>query len=298
VLRSGRLVTISSRLVVLGALAALGGAVVFGRQFGQEPAQLRVLRVAEGVFVLNNEIAPGNATAVVTGAGVILIDDKFAVDHDNVVATLKTVTDQPIRYVVNTHHHADHTGGNARLLQLNIPIVASQAAFRNMSGDPDGMFVDASPGFPTVTFRDRATLHLGGKVAELYYFGRGHTNGDVVVHLPAQRVLVTGDLFTFGPATPALIDYAGGGSAKEWTTTLDEALKLDFESVVPGHGVVAGRADLRAFRDGIGRLSTRVRQMVVQKKSRNEIADMLRKEFGWFPFLLDRGLDGLIGEHQ
>jgi cyclase len=283
---------------VLGALAALGGALVYGQQFGQEPAKLRVLSAAKDVFVLNNEIAPGNATAVVTDAGVILIDDKFAVDHDNILATLKTVTNQPIRYVVNTHHHVDHTGGNARLLQLNIPIIASQQALRNMSGEPDGMFVDAHPGFPTIAIRDHATIHLGRTVAELHYFGRGHTNGDLVVHLPAQRVLVTGDLFTFGPATPQLIDYAGGGSAKEWATTLDEALKLDFDAVVPGHGVVATRADLRAFRDSTVKLSTRVREMVAQKKSRDDIAAMLRTEFGWVPFLLDRGLDGLIGEHQ
>jgi cyclase len=289
---------VSSRLCVLGVLTAVGGALVAGQQFGEQPAKLRVLKAADDVFVLNNDVAPGNATAVVTEAGVILIDDKFAVDHDNIVGTLKTLTDQPIRYVVNTHHHPDHAGGNARLLQLHIPVIASHQAWRNMSGQPDGKFVDARPGFPTMTFHDRATIHLGGKVAELHYFGRGHTNGDVVVHLPAHRMLVTGDLFTFGPATPALIDYAGGGSAKEWTATLDEALKLDFATVVPGHGVLATRADLRAFRDGTVRLSTRVQQMVVQKKSRDEIAQMLRTEFGWFPFLLDRGLDGLIGEHQ
>jgi cyclase len=292
------LFALSSRLAVLGALAALGGGVLYAGQFGREPATLRVLRVADDVFVLNNEIAPGNATAVVTDAGVILIDDKFAVDHDTILATLKTVTTQPIRYVVNTHHHVDHTGGNARLLALNIPIIASQQALRNMSGAPDGMFVDANPGLPTIAIREQATIRLGRTVAELHYFGRGHTNGDLVVHLPARRVLVTGDLFTFGPATPELIDYAGGGSAKEWTTTLDEALKLDFDTVVPGHGVVATRADLRAFRDSTVRLSTRVREMVAQKKSRDDIAAMLRTEFGWILFLLDRGLDGLIGEHQ
>lgn len=288
----------ASRPVVLGALVLLGGALVAARQFGQEPAKLRVLEAAPDVFVLNNDVAPGNATAIVTGAGVVLIDDKFAVDYDNVVSTLKTLTDQPIRYVVNTHHHPDHTGANAKLLRANIPIVASRQARQHMLGEPDGAFVGAEPGLPTVTFSGRAAINLGGQVIDLYQFGRGHTNGDVMVHLPARRLLVTGDLFTFGAATPELIDYAGGGSAKEWTATLDEALTLDFETVVPGHGGLATRGDLRAFRDSTLRLSGRVREMVRAKKSRDEIADMLRKEFGWFPFLLDRGLDGLIGEHQ
>ena len=293
-----RFASLPVRLVVSSSLTALAAAVSVGAQFGQEPAKLRVLTAAANVFVLNNDVSPGNATAVVTDAGVILIDDKFAVDHETILATLKTLTAQPIRYVVNTHHHADHTGGNAKLLQLNIPIIASEQAIGHMSDRSDTRFVEATPGFPTIGVRDGATIRLGGTVVELHYFGRGHTNGDVVVHLPAQRLLVTGDLFTFGPATPQLIDYAGGGSAKEWTSTLDAALKLDFDTVVPGHGVVATRADLRAFRDGTVRLSTRVGEMVAQKKSRDEIAAMLRTEFGWIPFLLDRGLDGLIGEHQ
>jgi cyclase len=289
--------SISFRLTLLGTIAVLAAALVSAQPFGREPAKLRMLEAAPDVFVINNDVAPGNATAIVTRAGVILVDDKFAVDHENILAILKTVTAQPIRYVVNTHHHVDHTGGNARLLAMNVPIVASQQARRQMSDDSDARFVDAS-GLPTVTFRDRATIELGGTVAELHYFGRGHTSGDVMVHLPERRVLITGDLFTFGPATPELIDYAAGGSAKEWTKTLDEAMKLDFDTVVPGHGVVARRADLRAFRDSTARLSGRVRQMVVQKKSRDDIAEMLRAEFGWFPFLLERGLDGLIGEHQ
>ena len=291
---------VRSRRIVLVAilLAALGGAYLHGGQFGDQPAKLTLLKVAPDLFVINNDVAPGNSTALVTDAGVLLVDDKFAVDHDNLLAMLKTVTDQPVRYVVNTHHHADHSGGNATLLQMNIPIVSSERARQNMSSAPDGIFVGANPGFPTMTFRDRATIHLGGKVAELYYFGRGHTNGDIVVHLPTHRVLITGDLFTFGPATPQLIDYAGGGSAKEWPATLDEALKLDFETVVPGHGGITTRAELRNFRDGTVRLSQRVQQMVRQRKTRDEISRMLQQEFGWFDFLLNRGLDGLIGEHQ
>jgi len=293
-----RIDSVSIRLLVLGTVTALAGAVAYGAQFGQEPAKLRVLEAAPDVFVLNNDVAPGNATAVVTAAGVILIDDKFAIDHENILATLKTITTQPIRYVVNTHHHADHTGGNAKLLQLHVPIVASEQAVGHMADDSDSRFVEATAGVPTLAFRDRATIRLGGQVVELLQLGRGHTNGDVVAYLPARRVLVTGDLFTFGPATPQLIDYAAGGSAKEWPATLDQALKLDFDTVVPGHGGLATRTDLRAFRDGTARLSQRVRAMVVQKKTREQIAEMLRAEFGWFPFLLDRGLDGLIGEHQ
>ena len=105
-------------------------------------------------------------------------------------------------------------------------------------------------------------------------------------------------MFTFGDATPQLIDYAGGGSAKEWTPTLDSALQLDFDTVVPGHGVVTTKSEMRKFRDSTLRLRTRIHEMLVQKKSRDEIAKMLQTEFHWAQLHLDRGLDGALAELQ
>ena len=159
----------------------------------------------------------------------MLVDDKFEIDHDGIMAELKKITDKPVKYVINTHHHGDHSGGNAKMQQMNAQVVASEQARENM--------VDGNqPGLPNVVFEHHAHIYLGGKSVELYHFGRAHTNGDVVVYFPAQRALAAGDMFTYGDATPQLIDYAGGGSAKEWTTTLDSVLQLDFDTVVPGHG--------------------------------------------------------------
>jgi len=118
------------------------------------------------------------------------------------------------------------------------------------------------------------------------------------VYFPAERTLASGDIFVFGDATPQLIDYAGGGSAKEWTTTLDSALQLDFDTVVPGHGNVTTRQEMRKFRDSTLALRNRVHEMVVQKKTRGEIATMLQTDYHWIPVLLERSLDGLIGELQ
>jgi glyoxylase-like metal-dependent hydrolase (beta-lactamase superfamily II) len=236
---------------------------------------------------------------LITDDGVVLVDDKFAVDHDNIMAELKKVTGKSIRYVINTHHHADHSGGNVKMQQMNVQVVASEQARENMAAGPrDGLFIDTQPGFPNVTFQDHLYIHLGGKRVELYYFGRAHTNGDVVVYFPAARTLATGDIFTFGDATPQLIDYAGGGSAKEWTKTLDLALQLDFDTVVPGHGNITTKQEMRKFRDSTLALRNRVHEMVVQKKTRDEIARMLQSDFHWIQFLLDLSLDGLIGELQ
>jgi len=109
-------------------------------------------------------------------------------------------------------------------------------------------------------------------------------------------VLAAGDLFTVGDATPQLVDYAGGGSAKEWPTTLDGVLGLDFDQVVPGHGTVVAKAEMRKFRDIAARLRTRVHEMIVQKKSKDEISKMLASEFHYAEFHLGMSLDGLLVE--
>jgi glyoxylase-like metal-dependent hydrolase (beta-lactamase superfamily II) len=105
-------------------------------------------------------------------------------------------------------------------------------------------------------------------------------------------------MFTYGDATPELIDYSGGGSSKEWTSTLDAVLQLDFDAVVPGHGTVTTKQELRKFRDSTLKLRTRVHELIVQKKTRGDIAKMLQSEFHWAELHLMLGLDGLIAENQ
>jgi glyoxylase-like metal-dependent hydrolase (beta-lactamase superfamily II) len=252
------------RLSVAALLAAaLAGAYVHG-QLAQKPSQLDVVKITDDLFVIHNEFVPGNTTVLVTNDGVVLVDDKFEVDFDNILAQVKTLTSQPVRYVINTHHHGDHTGGNARFRAMHVPVVANEKAWQHMA--------DArQPGEPTITYEDRAFMHLGGKRIELHYFGRAHTNGDTFVYFPEHRTLTAGDAFTFGDATPQFIDYASGGSAKEWTRTLDGALQLDFDTVVPGHGTVTTKAELRRFRDSTLSVRSKVREMIVQKRTRAPI---------------------------
>jgi cyclase len=275
----------------LAVAASLCGALWMAQIYGQQAARLNLVKVKDDLYVIHNDYVPGNSTALITSDGVVLVDDKFEIDHDNIIAELKKVTDKPIKYVINTHHHADHSGGNAKLQQMNVQVVASVQARENM--------VDVNqPGLPNIVFDQHARVYLGGKSVELYHYGRAHTNGDIVVYFPADRALAAGDMFTYGDATPQLIDYAGGGSAKEWTKTLDQALQLDFEAVVPGHGDVTTKQEMRKFRDSTLRLRSRIHEMLVQKKTRDEIAKMLQTEFHWVQLHLDRGLDGAMAELQ
>jgi cyclase len=286
----------------LAVLAVLVGALLIiharGQQLGQEAANVTLVKVSEDLFVIHNEFVPGNATALITDEGVVLVDDKFAVDHNNIVSELKRVTSQPIRYVVNTHHHADHSGGNATLQQMNVQVVMSRRASDNMATAPH----DAQWSVPNVVFDGQLSMQLGGKRIELYHLGRGHTDGDVVVCFPASRTLVAGDLFVSDPGTPQFVDYAGGGSAKEWTRTLDSVLQIDFDTVVPGHGTVTTKQEMRKFRDSTVVLRSRVHELIGQKKTRDDIARMLQTEFHWTgpagQKLMVEMFDGLIGELQ
>jgi glyoxylase-like metal-dependent hydrolase (beta-lactamase superfamily II) len=212
--------------VAVGLLlcGAIGVAYVHGQQLGQVAAKQELIKIKDDLYVIHNDFVPGNATALITDEGVVLVDDKFAVDHDTILAELKEVTDKPIRYVINTHHHADHSGGNATMQQMNAQVVMSEQARQNMAAVPRD---DPQWSAPNVSFQGHLSVQLGGKRVELYHFGRAHTNGDVVVYFPAARTLAAGDIFVSDPTTPQLIDYAGGGSAKEWTTTLESALQLD-----------------------------------------------------------------------
>lgn len=280
----------SSVIRFAAGIVLAGGAWLAHTQQGAPPAsKLDLVKVKEDLYVIHNDYVPGNSTALITNDGVILVDDKFDSDYAGILAQLKKVTNKPIKYVINTHHHGDHSGSNAKMQQMDVQIVASEHARENMV---DGK----QPGLPNVVFDHRAHVYLGGKTAELYYFGRSHTNGDIVVLFPAERVLAAGDMFTFGQDVPELIDYSGGGSGKEWTSTLDAALMLPFDSVVPGHGPLATRADMVKFRASTVTLRNRVHDLVTANKSREDVAAMLRKEFHFAQLHLDRSLDGLMAE--
>ena len=276
-------------LVAVLSLAMLGAYV--RAQFGQEAAKLDLVKVKDDLFVIHNDFVPGNTTALVTNEGVVLVDDKFEIDHGNIMAQLKKVTNQPVKYVINTHFHGDHSGGNAKLQALNAQVVASEAARQKM-------VETKMPGLPNVTLENRLRLYVGGKRIEVHYLGRSHTNGDVVVLFPDHRVIAMGDMFTFGDATPQLIDYAGGGSARDWTGTLDGALKLEFDQVVPGHGLVTTKQEMRKFRDSTLTLRTKVHDMIAGKKTKAEIEKMLRTDFKFADLHIQRSLDGLMLELQ
>ena len=194
-------------------------------QFGSEPAKLSVVKLQDDLVVIHNEFVPGNTTALITNQGVILVDDKFEIDHDNIIKMLKTVTNQPVKYVINTHHHADHSGGNAKLQAEGTLAVASvNARARMIEGKQSGL--------PDITVQPRGALYLGGKTVEIYWLGRGHTDGDVVAIVDDTGVLFAGDLVEqSGP--PA---FGDDSYPLDWPEAVAEILHAEPRLIVPGHG--------------------------------------------------------------
>lgn len=138
-------------------------------------------------------------------------------------------------------------------------------------------------------------MFLGGKEVRARYFGRGHTNGDAIIYFPALGTIHTGDLMA---GTTPLIDYTGGGSVVEWIKTLDAALKLDFETVIPGHGPVTNKAGLLAYRNNIEKLRLRAASLIREGKGQDEVGKVMVAEFGWSPngMQMQWSLPGMMAE--
>jgi glyoxylase-like metal-dependent hydrolase (beta-lactamase superfamily II) len=200
------------------AIVAMVASSEVGAQFGAAPAELDLVQVTDDIYVIHNDLVPGNITVLVTDAGVLLVDTKYAIDYENVEAMLSRITDQPIRYVVNTHFHDDHSGSNQIFQAGGASVFAAEKERLQM------LDAGRSEGLPNLTIADTATIHLGDTSVELYYFGRSHTDGDIVALFPDHRVLAAGDMYANDPGTPEYIDYTGGGSAEDWPGTLTRAL--------------------------------------------------------------------------
>ena len=225
----------------------------------QQPPQesLRIKRVRGDLYLIFPLGGPderpfsraGIVAAYVTDEGVILIDDRDDRDVPKILYQLATVTDKPVRYVINTHHHSDHSGGNGRLIERAEVIAHANARARMAESNARLVTQGKKEEFalPRLTFTEEAAIVLGNKEVRLYYFGRGHTDGDIVVYFPAEKVVHMGDLFA--ASRGFLIDADAGGSGQEWGATLERALDLDFDMVIRGHVDVTTREDLVRHRD-------------------------------------------------
>ncbi len=274
-----------------GMLFALIAWIAYTQNQGQPP-KLTLNKVKDDLYEIEGD--GGNVAVYITDEGVILVDDKFEQDHDQIVSNVKSVTDKPIKYILSTHYHADHSGGNGKFLPT-AEIISTLNARKNILAHIQS---NAPPNVQParVVFTQESDVFLGGKEVRARFFGRGHTNGDAVIYFPALRTIHTGDLMAGN--TP-LIDYPGGGSLAEWTKTLDAVMKdVDFDTVIPGHGPVTTKAGLMTYRNNIEKEQARVRSLIHEGKSQEEVGKVMMAEFGWAPNSLQMqwSLPGMMQE--
>lgn len=226
-------------------------------------------RVKDGLYVIYG--SGGNVGVRVTDEGVILVDDKFPRNFARIQELVGEVTDRPVRYVLNTHHHGDHVGGNVEYIEI-AEIIAHQNARDNMVRGDQG-----AP--PRVVFNDQTAVYLGGVEVRAFHLGRGHTNGDAVIYFPDLRTVHGGDLLH---GTAPFIDYANGGTSRGWVSTLNNLLTLDFDTAIPGHGEVMSRDDVLDFRNQMESVRERMAELIREGVERDQAASRLRSpELGW-----------------
>jgi glyoxylase-like metal-dependent hydrolase (beta-lactamase superfamily II) len=225
--------------------------------------------------------AGGNSTVRVTPEGIILVDGKLPGDanYNALMALIKGVSAQPVKYLIVTHHHADHTGNNQKFLDAGVQIVAHENLNKNLVT----YVQDPKPASASITYPGAEyAVKLGGATAELHHFGRAHTSGDTVVYFPDLKTVCLSDTVTTGKTDP-LIDYAGGGSAADWTNVLAGVLKLDFDAAIPGNGDVLTKADVAAYKTKIDAMLTDARALIAKGTPQDQMLAQLKTDLGWSP---------------
>jgi glyoxylase-like metal-dependent hydrolase (beta-lactamase superfamily II) len=206
--------------------------------------QMKVTKVAGNVYML--EGAGGNIGASVGEDGIVIVDDQFAPLADKIKAALKGVTDKPVRFVINTHFHGDHTGGNA-IFQKDAPIIAQDNVRKRLEAGAADRKPAPKDALPIITFDHDVTVHLNGEDIHALHFASGHTDGDSIIFFPKSNVVHMGDDFvTYGFP---FIDLKSGGSVEGMIAAVDDVVsKLPADvKVIPGHGPISNLDDVRKF---------------------------------------------------
>jgi len=244
----------------LGLLVGVGAASILvsaaqAPQAGLSPAAVaatKIEKVKDNLFIItgsgtaNRDAFSGGNTAVfVTDAGVVIVDTKLAGWGQVILDKVRSVTDKPITTIINTHTHGDHTGSNA-FFGTTVDTIVQENTKANMAR-MDAFKGDNAKFLPKRTYKDKLSIGAGKNQIDLYYFGRGHTDGDTFVVFPALRTMHMGDLFPWKDAP--FLDRTNGGSGVDMPKTLDKALKgiKNVDTVIGGHQPVQQWKDLQEY---------------------------------------------------
>lgn len=275
--------------LIATTVTCAGVVAVFAQQGGRGPGfgppgpPPKLTKIKDNIYVVENQAAKlsdlaaygGNATIYLTDKGVVLVDSKFERVHDDINSKIKSLTNQPLKYVVLTHNHGDHSAGAARFETEGAQVIISTRDHENLAKTPNQTWL------PSLTYSGAATLFMGAKKIDLREM-RGHTSGDTVVYFPAERVVCAGDLVTLPwDDIPLIVNYADGGNWTDWNHSIQELVKMDWDVLIPGHGPAIDKQQLIELHNRMVRVIERFRALLREGKNQEEITQTLVKELNW-----------------
>ena len=262
-------------LVFLSILISSGTQAEEDRFAGVE---IQTTQVVPGIYML---VGQGGNIGVSTGTdGVFMIDDQFAPLTDKITAAVAALSDQPIRFLINTHWHYDHTGGNENLGNQGVLIVAHDNVYERMSRDTEiaafNTIVPAAPeaALPVITFNDNVTFRLNGEEISVVHYRNSHTDGDSVIHFRNANVIHTGDIW-FNGFYP-FIDVSSAGSIDGIISSVKTLLGLadDNTRIIPGHGPLGDKQGLQGYLEMLETVRDRMNKLIAEGKSLEEIIEL------------------------
>jgi glyoxylase-like metal-dependent hydrolase (beta-lactamase superfamily II) len=279
-------------MIRIGRTALALSLLLGGSAFAQQPApaappaapppvdfskvEIKTTDLGDNVYMLEGQ--GGNITVAIGKAGIIMVDGQFAPLHDKIKTAISAISNLPIKYLINTHYHGDHTGGNEGFAKDGAVVVSDvNVKNRLAEGTTNGLTGVKTPpaaagALPTKTYAGRTIkIRLPGRVADLYHIANAHTDGDTYVWFRTANVLATGDTFTNGRYPN--IDFANGGNIKGMIAATDAYLKLTNAKsrIVPGHGPIADKAALTEYRAMLVTARDRMAALVKQGKSEADV---------------------------
>lgn len=231
-----------------------------------EDIKIEIIPVNENIYMLKG--AGGNIGILTGEDGIFMIDDQFQALSEKIKEKIKTLSTQPIKFLVNSHHHGDHTGGNINFQKDGTLIFAHENVRERLKTGSN-----ITEGLPIVTFAEKINFHINGNDIVVAHVHNAHTDGDALIYFPQSNVLHTGDTF-FNGMFP-YIDLKSGGSVDGYISTAKTGLSLINENtkIIPGHGPMANHNDYKAFLHMLENIREKVNTLINNGKSETEIVE-------------------------
>lgn len=226
---------------------------------------IKTHKLSDNIYMLEGR--GGNVGLSVGADGIVMIDSQFAPLSEKILAAIKKLSDKDIKFLVNTHHHGDHTGGNANISKLGTQIVAHDNVRKRVKANAKQS--DAS--LPIITFNDKLSIHINGEQVLIFHVENAHTDGDAILYFTKNNVLHTGDTY-FNGRYP-YIDLKSGGSVDGYINAVKSAMIFvdDETKIIPGHGKLSNKAEYQTFLKMLETIKANVLAEIKKGKTEDEI---------------------------